>query len=65
MLRETSLNEQREKASAARAAQREAYTALNSEREAMMAAHMPEKEPAEPAADDKGKKGKGADKKKK
>ena len=64
VLREASLNEQREKAGAARAAQREAYTALNGEREAIMAAHMPVKEAAEPV-DDKGKKGKGDPKKKK
>ena len=64
VLREASLNEQREKAGAARAAQREAYVALNGEREALMAAHMPDKAPAEPV-DDKGKKGKGDPKKKK
>ena len=59
--REAALAEQLEATRAARAAQLEAYAARDAEREAMMAAAMPEKAPAEPAEPAKGKDAKGKD----
>jgi len=59
--REAALAEQLEAAKAARAAQLEVYAARDAEREAMMAAAMPEKTPAEPVEPAKGKDAKGKD----